>query len=299
MLIPGTLHAVQPQAPRGIEDCLPYPTFAQELKQVRDERSLPFVLPMKIKIRRAGFTGNVGLSAQALQRIATSLEKPTWDDDSDWLQEIKDRLADAWRHHGYFQPKVNVQQRVLGRNAQTINIGLIVHLDAGRQYRLEEIRFLNGKQFPTQQLRRSFSMDAGEVFDTHKIQRGIESLRKLYGSQGFINFTAVPDTRIDQKRRRISLDIDMDEGKQFHISDVSVVGLDSSLASRLLEQSKLQTGEIFNPAKLDDFFARNKADLLPHVRPEDDTERVINDAEGTVTLRVNLLRSQGCPKFKD
>jgi hypothetical protein len=89
----------------------------------------------------------------------------------------------------------------------------------------------------------------------------------------------------------------MVEGKQFHISNVSVVGLDSKLASRLLEQSKLRTGEIFNSAKLDDFFTRNKSALPPHVRPEDDTERMIND--GTVALRMTFLRFRGCPKFED
>jgi hypothetical protein len=39
--------------------------------------------------------------------------------------------------------------------------------------------------------------------------------------------------------------------------------------------------------------------LPPHVRPEDDTERMINDADGTVALRMTFLRFQGCPKFED
>lgn len=299
MLIQGTLYAVQAQAPRGIEDCLPYPTFAQELKQVRDEQSLPLAPRPKIKIRRADFNGNVGLPAPELQRIAASLEKLSWDDGADWLLEVKGRLADAWRHRGYFEQKLNVEEHELGRNAQVIDVGLTVHVDAGRQYRLEEIHFLNSKQFSAEQLRRAFPIHAGNVFDTHKIQKGLENLRKLYGGVGFINFIAVPDTRINLERRRISLNIDMVEGKQFHISNVSVVGLDSKLASRLLEQSKLRTREIFNSAKLDDFFTRNKSALPPHVRSEDDTERLINDADGTVVLRMTFLRFQGCPKFED
>jgi outer membrane protein insertion porin family len=296
LLIQGTLHALQTQAPRSIEDCLPYPTFAQELKQVRDEQvaSTP-----KIKIRRIAFKGNVGLSASELQRIARSLQKTTWDDGSDWLQEIQGRLADAWRRQGYFQQKVRVEERELAHNDQAIDAGLIVHVDAGRQYRLEEIHFLNGKQFPEEQMRQAFPIRGGDVFDTHKIQRGLEHLRKLYGDKGFINFTAAPDTQIDQKLRRISLNIDIEEGKQFRISSVKVVGLDSNLASRLLEQSKLRTGEIFSSSNLEEFFRRNKAVLPPDVIPEDDTQRIVNDAGGTVALQMNLVRFQGCPKLED
>jgi outer membrane protein assembly factor BamA len=299
LLIQGTLNALQTQAPRGIEDCLPYPTLAQELKHVRNEQSLQASPTPTIKIQRADFRGDVGLGGPELQQIAASLEKLSWDDDSDWVQEINDRVADAWRHRGYFQHKVNVEQHELGRNAQTIDVGLTIHVDAGRQYRLGDMHFFNGKQFPAEQLRRLFPIHAGEVFDTHKIQRGIENLRKLYAGIGFINFTAVPDTQIDRQRQRITLTIDMEEGKQFHISNVSVAGLDSKLASRLLEESTLRTGEIFNQAKLEDFFTRNKAGLPPDARPEDDTERVINEADGTVSLRMNFLRFQGCPKLDD
>jgi hypothetical protein len=35
--------------------------------------------------------------------------------------------------------------------------------------------------------------------------------------------------------------------------------------------------------------------LSPDVISENDTQRIVNDADGTVALRMNLVRFQGCP----
>ena len=54
--------------------------------------------------------------------------------------------------------------------------------------------------------------------------KGLDNLRKAYGSLGYINFTAVPTPRIDDAKHLVFLDIDIDEGKPFTVSRIEFQG---------------------------------------------------------------------------
>jgi hypothetical protein len=47
--------------------------------------------------------------------------------------------------------------------------------------------FFSGDELPGQ-----FPVADGDIFDVDKIRKGLEDLRRLYVSQGFMNFTPVP-----------------------------------------------------------------------------------------------------------
>ena len=75
--------------------------------------------------------------------------------------------------------------------------------------------------------------------------KGLEDLRKAYGEIGFINFTSAPDTQFDDENGLISLVIDVDEGKQFRIGSVKVLGLDDAGREEMLKTLP-KRGETFN-----------------------------------------------------
>ena len=81
-------------------------------------------------------------------------------------------------------------------------------------------------------------------FSRAKIAIGLENLRKAYGNFGYINFTSVPDTTFDDENHSISLDIDMDEGMQFVIGGVNVLGLDEPARQELLDGLPIKPGQI-------------------------------------------------------
>ena len=83
-------------------------------------------------------------------------------------------------------------------------------------------------------------------FSRAKIAIGLENLRKAYGNFGYINFTSVPDTAFDDENHSISLDIDMDEGMQFVIGGVNVLGLDEPARQELLDGLPIKPGQIYN-----------------------------------------------------
>jgi outer membrane protein insertion porin family len=113
----------------------------------------------------------------------------------------------------------------------------------GCKYRLGEITFKNNKAIAnTALLRNLIPMKEGDTFSREKMAKGVENLRLAYGEAGYINYTGVPDTKFDDERKIINIDFDVDEGKQFFVSSVNIVGLDQH--SRLEILKDLPVGQV-------------------------------------------------------
>jgi outer membrane protein assembly factor BamA len=154
--------------------------------------------------------------------------------------EAFERVRAGWQNRGYFKVQVKTLTRSHGWP-----IALEVRVDEGMQYRLREITFKNNKVIGDGAgLRDLFPIEGGDIFSREKIAMGLESLRKAYGELAYINFTAVPDTLFDDTRGTTSLEIDVDAGKQFHVSGVNIVGLDENSRQEILKD--FPVGHVYN-----------------------------------------------------
>jgi outer membrane protein assembly factor BamA len=251
--------------------------------------------PMKkMKVARVIFVGNPALPLPAQEQVAGTLTGLEYNDGRGGLDELLERTRDAWQAQGYFKAESELSGvQTLEENPERRTVAVTVKIDAGKRYRLEEIKFNGGasfspgqphvatEQFSTEQLHEFFPIKPGEIFDTHKLQAGTDELRKAYGTKGFINFAAVPSFNIDETNERITLVVDLDEGKQFHIGKVQVLGGNPQHAQELIKNLGLTPGNVFDASLLDKNF-----------RPEDDVDRVLDEKQGTVDLTIHL---DDCP----
>ena len=106
-------------------------------------------------------------------------------------------------------------------------------------------------------------------------------MEKFYASYGYINFVETPVTEVDDATQRISLLMELDEGKQFRVGKVEVFGLEASKAAMLT--SALQTGDVFNRSLVDDFVEANMS-----AQPEGASRHVLDtysdERQGTVDM---------------
>jgi outer membrane protein assembly factor BamA len=114
--------------------------------------------------------------------------------------------------------------------------------------------------------------------------------------RGFVNITPVPRFNIDELHTTGTLALELDEGKQFRFGQIKVLGLDSALAEKLLHESGLEPGRIFDTSLVSKFFARNR-DILPaDASPFEDTERQLDERNGTVDIAIDV---RGCPQLPE
>ena len=200
-----------------------------------------------VKVGRIQFTGNTHLNALYLRRSMKNL-KPigipysiVLEDifpqtyDSSKLEEDTERVRQAYRDKGYAnaaveEPKTQIRDEG-GLNWFTFRpnkgkrIDILLPIEEGGRFRLGSITFTGNKQINNvKALRATFPIKDGDWFNATMVSKGLENLKKAYGSLGYINFGAIPKLVPDEKSKTVSLDIDIDEGKQFYVSRIEFEG---------------------------------------------------------------------------
>lgn len=203
---------------------------------------------------------------------------------SEFFSEIAERIRFEFQRLGYF--KVVVKEpaiTVIGKDGDREIVDVDIIVDEGNQYWLKEVQFKNTATFPMEELRAALPIGDGDLFNREKIATGLENLRRLYGTKGFVNFSAVPETMIDEAAHSISLTVDLDEGSVFHLGTLTVRGVESEPGARakLLSTWNSYQGRIFDyrllPQFLKDIGAR--AEVKPEQVFEisqDANARVVN-----------------------
>jgi len=101
---------------------------------------------------------------------------------------------------------------------------------------------------------------------------------------GYANFTSVPELAFDEGERTIRLDIDMDEGKQFIVSAINLIGEDENVLAQASQDLLLKVGEVYNQNLLDVF-----AEKHPFGNGRNSLSRfLLNEPEGTVAITLDL-----------
>jgi len=238
-----------------------------------------------IKIRKVIFTGYTVLSPAEQEEISAALSKGSYYKSKEEVPSaLSDEVRRQWQQRGYFKVEAGEPNIVPDEN-DPFTLTATVWIDAGKQYRLGGLRFVKNTVFSTEKLRSLLSMQSGEIFDTWQVGKGMEEIRKLYGVQGYINISIIPTTQIEKGSDRVVLTLEMDEGPQFRVGKVEVLGADEAKSRQFVSQSGLITGSIYDSSRLQKAFV-SESDGFEAM--EDSVMRTINEADSTVDFKVDL-----------
>ena len=266
----------------------------------------------KVKVGDIKFEGNKNIGSRDLRRamknlrpigipysiFLESLFHKTYD--ATKLNEDAERVRNEYQMRGYFKalvqdPKTQVRDTggfriplIMKGGGKAVDITLPI--EEGERYRLGGITFKNNKAIQDARLLRSlFPTKDGDIFNTDNVRKGLENLRKGYGELGYINFTSVPETKIDDDKKLITLEIDLDEGKPFYIRRIEFVGNQTTRDKVIRRELGVEEGGIFNGRLWEFSILRlNQLGYFEQLRPEEDSERKLNEKEGTVDLTLKV-----------
>jgi beta-lactamase regulating signal transducer with metallopeptidase domain len=243
--------------------------------------------PAKFELVELHFEGDPRLMVAEQNEIAASIKQQDYSGPFEGVQdEILERVRAAWQDRGYFKVIVTGHARVLTSGPVSSRLAVTAHVDAGLRYSLGEITFEHNRAIGNPKaLRALFPIQDGDVFSRVKIAHGLGNLRNAYGELGYINYTAVPDTRFDDAKGLAYLDIHIDEGKQFRVGGITFLGGDENVLASLLP---LKVGDVYNRNLMATFF-KEHADLLPAgSAPETNVHLQPDEAAGTVAVTLDL-----------
>ncbi|HEV7968192.1 MAG TPA: POTRA domain-containing protein [Candidatus Acidoferrales bacterium] len=247
----------------------------------------------KVIVDRLEFDRPVHLSESDVEQVIQTTNEIGYNaDTSGWVDELTEiGLRSAWQNQGYFEIDVAADAQSIGGDSDHERYLVAVHVEKeGPQFHLGEVRFTGATAIPEAELQQVFPMREGEFFSVEKMRAGIQTLTKLYASHGYIDFTAVPETKADDNLQRISLLMRLDEQTQFRVGDLVIQGFTPSLEARL--RSIIVPGEVFNPEPVQTFFKQYRSVLPSHDLENFEARR--NIRAGTVDLTFG---PRSCPYF--
>jgi outer membrane protein insertion porin family len=243
----------------------------------------------RITVAQLTFSGASQLPQEEQSQIETTVKEQSYSGDIEKVtDDVLELTREAWMNRGYFKARVNGESSVLSSLPANSRIAVAVRVDEGRQYRLEKITFRNNRVIKNADaLRNLFPISDGEIAVGERIAEGLESLRSAYEGMGYINATFLPESRFDDDDQLVSVEIDIDEGKQFAISGISLIGENAESLAVATEDLLLKPGDIYNRRLLNLFEAKH-----PIANGDSETLLHFNEREGTVEINLDLRHCQ-------
>jgi outer membrane protein insertion porin family len=265
-----------------------------------------------VKVGKIEFNGNHNLSNRTLRAamrnlrpigiphsiILENLFARTFD--ASKLDEDTERVRQAYRDRGYFkaltsEPTTHVRNAG-GLNPFTLRpskgkrIDILMPVEEGERYRLGGITFKGNKAVQNiKVLRAQFAEKDGDWFNATQFGKGLDQLRKAYGELGYINFVGTPVPRIDEAKKLIYLDIDIDEGKPFYVSRIEFTGNSITRDKVIRRELLLEEGQVYNSRLWDLSILRlNQLNYFEALKADQDSESRQNADDGTVDLLLKL-----------
>ena len=265
-----------------------------------------------VKVGTIKFTGNEHINALLLRRAMKNL-KPVGIPysivfenlfaqtfDASKLEEDTERVRQAYRDKGYYaaaveEPKTQIRDEG-GLNWFTFKpnkgkrIDILMPIEEGARYRLGTITFTGNKMINNARaLRATFAIKDGEWFNATVISKGLENLKKAYGQLGYINFGAIPKPVFDEAKKTVSLDIDIDEGKQFNVSRIEFEGNTITRDKVIRRELMLDEGSVYNSQLWEYSLLRlNQLEYFEPLKVDQDSTATQDSENGTVSLLLKV-----------
>jgi outer membrane protein insertion porin family len=273
----------------------------------------------KVKVGHIHFTGNHAFSDRKLIR-AMRHDRPysiplyfwyipvlTKTYDREKLNEdLEVGVRGLYQDNGYF--KVVVKDPVLenidtegyrlgvpmtGRtHGKAVNI--TIPIEEGERYKMGTLKIVSADpdkalSLKVDALKSIFPLKEGDIFSTVKVRKAMEDYTKAYGQYGFIDFTAEPETEIDEDHKRINLTMRFTEEKQYYVRRIDFSGNTTTRDKVIRRELLLDEGQLFNKRAWELSILRlNQLDYFDRIEEDKAVEIKRNTKEGTVDLNLKL-----------
>ncbi len=221
--------------------------------------------------------------------------------DASKLDEDSERVRQAYRDRGYLrggpvgEPQTKIRNEsglsfLTFRPRRGKRIDIHMNIEEGARYRLAGITFTGNKAVTnTKALRAMFNEKDGDWFDATAFGKGLEALRKAYGQLGYINFVAIPTPTFNDKNHTVTMNLDIDEGKQFTVSRIEFQGNTVTRDFVIRRELLLQEGQVYNSHLWELSLLRlNQLEYFNPLRVDQDSETHQNTEAGTVDLLLKV-----------
>lgn len=192
-----------------------------------------------------------------------------------------------------FIPLITLPLPLISSKDDTLKI--VIPVSEGKLYRIGELSVEGNSIFSEDQILSFVGLKKGEIADGKRLQDAVyEEMAKLYGSQGFVEFSAeyepeFRDNPANPKEGIVDIKIVIQEGKQFTLHRLEFSGNTFTRDRVLRREFLLNEGDIYNQRLVEISIARlNQTQYFDPIDKDKDVEKRTVEEEGEVDVTVKV-----------
>jgi outer membrane protein insertion porin family len=170
-----------------------------------------------------------------------------------------------------------------------------IPITEGRIYRIGDMKIEGNSIFSEESIRTIIGLNKGDIANGEKIAKALyENLKKYYGQQGFIEYTAEPtptykDNPAKPDEGLVDFVIAIEEGKQFSLRRLEFVGNTFTRDNVLRREVLLNEGDIYNQTAWEySIIKLNQLGYFDPIDKDKDADFKTNEEEATVDVNLKV-----------
>ncbi len=231
-----------------------------------DYKIIPFAQNNEVDIQiniHEGSSGHIlwidftGLSKEEESAILGMLVTKKYNFFTSWLtghgtyqQEALDHdklvIVNYLQNRGYADARVNIDIQESPSGRLIINI----NADKGERFSFGTISINGNELYSQQQVEQALLIHKGAPFSPERLRDSIEQIKDLYGKDGYIETNIHYTLNLEHEQPIYNVAIQIEEGIQFRIGLIRVLGNVSTNKNVILRESLLVPGEVFDSRRL-------------------------------------------------
>jgi outer membrane protein insertion porin family len=178
------------------------------------------------------------------------------------------KLTAYYRNLGYFKARVG-RELEFDDSGKWLTIKFII--DEGPRYVVRNVSVEGNQKFASQPMLDFLKLKSGEHFNQSSMNRDLNTIVDLYGSQGHVFADVQPDLRFLEEPGQLDLVYRIQEGDVFRVGEINVkIGgeFPHTRQTVVLNRLGLRPGDLMDSRKIKDAERRLKASQLFEVDPQ-------------------------------
>lgn len=259
----------------------------------------------KVRIKEIKFKNNLAITDFRLRKSMKETKQKVWWNPFRGAKYIEDLFKDdkrmviqEYRRYGFRDAKILKDSIYYTEEDRVV---LVITMDEGDRYYYRDIQFEGNTKYTDKQLKKILSIEKGDIYNEEQLMRKLTmdpqggDVSSLYLDDGYLFFNVIP-TEVKIENDSIDLLINIYEGKQAVIGEVTIVGNTKTSDYVVLRELYTKPGELFKRSDI----IRSQRELanLQYFNPE--TMQVNpkpNPATGTVDIEY-VLEEQPSDQFE-
>jgi outer membrane protein insertion porin family len=165
----------------------------------------------------------------------------------------------------------------------------------GKIYRIGEMKIEGNSIFSEEAIRNVIGLNKGDIANGERIGKALfENLKKYYGQQGFIEYTAEPTPTFKDNPAKpdegiVDFVITIEEGKQFQLRRLEFVGNTFTRDNVLRREVLLNEGDIYNQTAWEYSIVKlNQLGYFDPIDKDKDADFKTNEEEANVDINLKV-----------